>query len=60
MLAINEGAECVELGCYMANKTIGKSQYDCTTMKERMAIEAVLVLWLVRLVWVSETLRVAS
>ena len=60
MLAIKEGAECVLLGCYMANKTLGKSQYDCTTMKERMAIEAALIHWLVRLVNVSETLRVAS
>ena len=49
MLEMKEGAECVELGCYMANKTLGKSQYDCTTMNERMAIEAALVHWLVRL-----------
>ena len=57
---VKEGVECVELGCYMANKTLGKSQYDCTTMKEQMAIEAALVHWLVRLIYVSETLRVAS
>ena len=41
-------------------KTLGKSQYDCTTIRERMAIEAALVLWLVRLDCVAETLRVAS
>ena len=41
-------------------KNLGKSQYDCTTISERMAIEAALVLWLVRLDCVSETLRVAS
>jgi len=59
MLEREEGMECVELGCYMANKTLGKSQYDCTTMNERMAIEAALVHWLVRLICVSEALRVA-
>ena len=41
-------------------KTLGKSQYDCMTRRERMAIEAALVHWLVQLVCVSETLRVAS
>ena len=41
-------------------KTLGKSQYDCKTIRERMAIEAALVLLLVRLDCVSETLRVAS
>ena len=60
MLEMKEGAECVVIGCYMANKILGKSQYDCTTMKEQMAIEAALAHWLVRLICVSETLRVAS
>ena len=57
---MEEGAECVVIGCYMENKTLGKSQYDCTTMKEQMAIAASLGHWLVRLICVSETLRVAS